>query len=192
MFRFSLLLLQVMGLQISQMSSTSKDQNLSLPKLRGDSCNWATYSERILNYLTSKCQWFHWHVKGTARKLEQLIEHDGNLYRSGSLAPLTDEEIEKHEETTDSYDQMQQLSVKLFTGPLTKPPSFKSRTRLTLHLCGEKLHQFMPTRGVFTRLTSWHNFKTSAIPRKKVWGMLIGVPRRDERIPQYVIKTCIT
>ena len=90
---------------LSDMSSTNNNQALSLPKLRGDSSNWATYSERILNYLTSKG--YRRHVLGTARKPETLVERNGSLYKPGSLAPLTDEELEKHEETVDTYDQMQ-------------------------------------------------------------------------------------
>ena len=86
------------------MSSTSNNQSLSLPKLQSDSSNWATYSERILNYLTSKG--FRRHIQGTARKPEQLIERNRSYYKQGSLAPLTDEDLEKHEETIESYDQM--------------------------------------------------------------------------------------
>jgi gag-polypeptide of LTR copia-type len=58
-----------------------------------------------LNYLTSKG--LHQHVLGTAHKLEELNECDGSFYKGNSLALLTDEEIEKHEETQDSYNQMQ-------------------------------------------------------------------------------------
>ncbi|KAF8223593.1 hypothetical protein L208DRAFT_1104906, partial [Tricholoma matsutake] len=90
---------------ISDMSSTSNNQVQSLPKLRGDSSNWATYSERVLNYLTSKG--LRRHVLGTARKPEELDEHNGSFYKRNSLALLTDEEVEKHEEAQDSYDQMQ-------------------------------------------------------------------------------------
>jgi hypothetical protein len=89
---------------LSDMSSNN-NQALSLPKLRGDGSNWATYSERILNYLTSKG--YRRHVQGTARKPETLIDRNGSFYRYGSLAPLTDDELEKHEETVDTYDQMQ-------------------------------------------------------------------------------------
>jgi len=73
--------------------------------LRGNSANWLTYSEHILNYLTSKglC----WYVLGTVCKPEALDEHNGSFYKWNSLAPLTDEEVEKHEEAQDSYDQMQ-------------------------------------------------------------------------------------
>ena len=90
---------------ISDMSLTSNNQTLSLPKLKGDSSNWATYSERILNYLTSKG--LRRHIQGTARKPEPLVERNGAFYKSGSLAPLTDDELEKYEETVDSYDQSQ-------------------------------------------------------------------------------------
>ncbi|KAF8222666.1 hypothetical protein L208DRAFT_1056239, partial [Tricholoma matsutake] len=49
---------------ISDMSLTSNNQNLNLPKLRGDSSNWATYQERIINYLTLKG--LKKHILGTA------------------------------------------------------------------------------------------------------------------------------
>ena len=90
---------------ISDMSSTNNNQALSLPKLRGDSSNWATYSERILNYLTSKG--YRRHVQGTVRKPETLIERDGSFYKSGSLAPLNNEVLKKHEDTIDTDDQAQ-------------------------------------------------------------------------------------
>jgi hypothetical protein len=41
------------------------------------------------------------------RKLEQLVERSGSFYRHGVLAPLTDDELEKHEASQDTYDQMQ-------------------------------------------------------------------------------------
>ena len=82
---------------ITDISSTNK--NLSLPKLRSDGSNWATYSERILNYLTSKG--YRRHVQGTARKPEVLTERNGSFYKSGSLSPLSDDELEKHEDATD-------------------------------------------------------------------------------------------
>ena len=88
---------------LSEMSSTSKA--LSLPKLCSDSSNWATYSERILNYMTSKG--YRRHVLGTACKPEVLIERSGVFYKPGMLNPMSDEDLEKHEEMTDLFDQMQ-------------------------------------------------------------------------------------
>ena len=108
---------------ISDLSLTNNNHVLSLPKLRGDSSNWATYSERILNYLTSKG--YRRHVLGTARKLEVLVEHDGKFYKppgpptnsepskdlasSKELEPkaISDDDLEKHENAVDLYDQLQ-------------------------------------------------------------------------------------
>jgi len=36
-----------------------------------------------------------------------LSERNGAFYKSGSLAPLNDDELEKHEDVVDLYDQMQ-------------------------------------------------------------------------------------
>ena len=89
---------------ITDMAS-STNKVLSLPKLRSDSSNWATYSERILNYITLKG--YRRHVLGTARKPERLDEHNGSFYKPNALAPLTDDEFKKHEEIIDLYDQAQ-------------------------------------------------------------------------------------
>ena len=89
---------------ITDMTSTSSNKML-LPKLRGDSSNWATYSERILNYITSKG--YRRHIQGIARKPETLDERNGAFFKAGSLAPLSDDNLEKHEDARDLYDQAQ-------------------------------------------------------------------------------------
>ena len=90
---------------ISDMSSTSSNQTLNLPKLRSDSSNWSTYQEQLLNYVTSKL--LKKHLLGTARKPVVLTEWNGSHYKPQSLAPLTDEELEKHEEEEETYEQKQ-------------------------------------------------------------------------------------
>ncbi|KAF8232239.1 hypothetical protein L208DRAFT_1272934 [Tricholoma matsutake] len=40
-------------------------------------------------------------------KLEELIKRNGSFYRHGSLAPLPDDTVKKHEETKNTYDQHQ-------------------------------------------------------------------------------------
>ena len=102
-------------------SSTSKV--LSLPKRRSDSANWATYSERILNYITSKG--YRRHVIGTARKPERLEKRNRAFHKIGSLAPLSDAELEKHEEATDLTIRRKRPSEKLFIVLSTKLPLFK-------------------------------------------------------------------
>ena len=102
---------------ITDMTSTTNSK-LLLPKLRSDISNWATYSERIQNYMTSKG--YRRHVQGTARKPETLNERNGAFYKSGSIAPLSDDELEKHEETVDQYDQMQ-AAVREIQLPTARP-----------------------------------------------------------------------
>lgn len=67
---------------ISDMSSTTNKETLNLPKLRSDSTNWATYQERIINYLASKG--LKKHVLGTARQPIQLEERGGDYYKPHS------------------------------------------------------------------------------------------------------------
>jgi hypothetical protein len=88
---------------ISDMSSTANNQTLNLPKLCSESSNWSTYQEHIINYLTSKG--LKKHLLSTVQKLVTLLEQNGDFYKPHSLAPLTDEEVEKHKEHEEAYEQ---------------------------------------------------------------------------------------
>jgi hypothetical protein len=78
---------------------------LSLPKLLANSSNWSTYQEHILNAITSKG--LKRHVMGNARKLADLTEINGEYYKPRALTPLEDDQLEKHEEAQDLYEQNQ-------------------------------------------------------------------------------------
>ena len=58
-----------------------------------------------INYLTLKR--LKKHLLGTARKLVTLQEWNGGFYKPHSLVPLTKEEVEKHEEDEEAYEQKQ-------------------------------------------------------------------------------------
>ena len=88
---------------ISDMSSTTNNQVLNLPKLRSNGSNWSTYQERILNYITSKG--LKWHLLDTVKKPVELREQDGLFYKGIKPDPLTEEEIEEHEGEEDKYKQ---------------------------------------------------------------------------------------
>ena len=88
------------------LSSTSlTNQASAIPKLSADGSNWSSYSEHVMNYLTSKG--LKRHLLGTARKPVDLIERDGGYFAPGHLGPLGDAEFEKHEEEQDEYEQKQ-------------------------------------------------------------------------------------
>ena len=85
------------------MSSSSSVKVINLPRLAEDGSNWVTFKERILNNLTSKGLMRH--IRGTARQPVQLTERNGAYYRPNELSPLSDEDLEKHEDFVDSYHQ---------------------------------------------------------------------------------------
>ena len=111
---------------ISDMSTTNpNNQKLFLPMLKGDSSNWATYLERILNYLTSKG--FCRHVQGTARKPETLIERDGLYYKPSSLAKL-----EKREGIVDTQQPKKSTSTPSATPQ--PPPSLTEESGCRIYV----------------------------------------------------------
>jgi hypothetical protein len=163
---------------LTDMSSTNNNQALSLPKLRGDGSNWATYSERILNYMTSKG--YRRHVQGTARKPETLVECEGKFYKPSSLLvsesdktstpvpPLSDDDLEKHEEAIDSYDQMQAAVREIIYRTVDKTTFLQSKMKATPHRSGRKLCQYTLIGEVCTKQTYLSNFRTLAIMKKRV------------------------
>jgi hypothetical protein len=58
-----------------------------------------------MNYLVSKG--LKRHVLGTARRPVELVERGGSYYKQNSIAPLNDDELEKHETEQDEYEQKQ-------------------------------------------------------------------------------------
>lgn len=94
---------------VYDMDSTSNNsKGLMVPKLKPDSSNWTTYSERVMNLLTSKG--LKRHVLGTARKPIELMTKEGAkgaYFKPGSDKPLNDDEIEKHEVEKDEFEQKQ-------------------------------------------------------------------------------------
>ena len=89
------------------MTLTTNAQILKLPKFWSDSSNWSTYQERIINHLTAKSPRLKKHLLGTVRKLVVLQEWNRSFYKPHSLAPLTDEEVEKHKEEEEAYEHKQ-------------------------------------------------------------------------------------
>ncbi|KAG5633044.1 hypothetical protein DXG03_008705, partial [Asterophora parasitica] len=89
-----------------------------LPKLASDGSNWFLYQERVLNALTSKK--LRRHVTGTARKPEDLTESGGDFFKRGSLAPLSDKELEVHEDEVDDWLQRQAQVREIIYGTVDK------------------------------------------------------------------------
>ncbi len=54
------------------------------------------------------------HLTGTVKKPAELTESNGDYYKPGELAPLFDDELEKHLELQDEYDQKEASMQEIF------------------------------------------------------------------------------
>ncbi len=54
------------------------------------------------------------HLTGTAKKPAELTESNGDYYKPGELAPLSDDKLEKHLKLQDEYDQKEVLMREIF------------------------------------------------------------------------------
>ncbi len=127
------------------MSESLSTQITSLPKLQPDGSNWSMYQERVLNTLTSKG--LKRHVMGTARKLVVLTERDGDYYKPGWLAPLSDEDLEKHEQEQDLYDQHQATVRDIIYRTVDKSTFLQVKGEKTADMVWKKLTSIHANKG---------------------------------------------
>ena len=85
--------------------SSEWSKGLTIPKLRLDGSNWATYSDRVINFITSKG--LKRYLLGTMWKPKKLSEVDGQFFLPGKNTLLMEEQIEKHKEEIDNYETKQ-------------------------------------------------------------------------------------
>jgi gag-polypeptide of LTR copia-type len=131
---------------ISDMSSTpSSNQILTVPNLIVDGSNWSTYSERVMSYLTSKG--LKRHVQGTARRPADLVERNGEYYRQGTLSPLNDEELEKHEKEQDKYKQKQASFREVFYRTVDKSTFIQVKNETDATAVWKKIVSIHANRG---------------------------------------------
>ena len=93
-----------MGQHDVSTGDTSSIKLTQLPKLVSDGENWLTYSERVMNAATARG--LRRHLVGTALKPSTLIEKNGKFFLDASdTTPLSDDAIDKHETSVDSWEQ---------------------------------------------------------------------------------------
>ncbi|KAF7349135.1 Retrovirus-related Pol polyprotein from transposon TNT 1-94 [Mycena venus] len=96
---------EVMGPEPNHSMSSSSLKLTKLPKLRDDGSNWGTYKDLVWNALIAKG--LRRHVVGTARAPPELESRDGEFFLPPRLAPLSEAELEEHEDKVDEYLQKQ-------------------------------------------------------------------------------------
>ncbi|KAJ6615137.1 hypothetical protein B0H10DRAFT_1761016, partial [Mycena sp. CBHHK59/15] len=87
------------------MSSSSLLKITKLPKLKDDGSNWGNYKDLIMNAIVAKG--LRRHAIGTAKPPPDLISRDGDYFLPNRMAPLSDTELEEHEDKLDEYLQKQ-------------------------------------------------------------------------------------
>ena len=130
------------------MQSSSGIKISNLPRLAEDGSNWVTYKERILNNLTSKGLMRH--VRGMARQPVQLTERNGSYYRLNELSPLSDEDLEKHEDFVDSYDQKEAQVREIIYETVSKSVFLEIKDESSAAGAWSKLVAIHEAKGIMT------------------------------------------
>ena len=85
--------------------SASTFKVISFPKLANDGSSWTTYQDCIVNAI--KVKGLCCHLLETACKLDDLTKWDSKFYKKDSMTLLSDDDLEKHEDTIDFYEQQE-------------------------------------------------------------------------------------
>ena len=130
----------------SNMSSSSSVKVVNLPRLAEDGSNWVTYKE--FNNLTSKG--LMQHIWGTAHQPIQLTERNSSYYRPHELSPLSDEDIEKHEDSVDRYDQKEAQVREIIYDTVSKSVFLKIKDESSAADVWSKLVAIHEAKGTMT------------------------------------------
>ena len=179
------------------MSSSSSVKVTNLPRLAEDGSNWVTYKERILNNLTSKGLMRH--IRGTARQPVQLIERNGSFYRPNELSPLSDEDLEKHEDSVDSYDQKEAQVREIIYKTVSKSVFLDIKDESSAARVWSKLVAIHETKGTMTytdtltklsmaRYADGKNMRAHISTMKELRERLaeMGNPINDDQFSAYI------
>jgi len=103
--------------------SSSTIKVVNFPKLAADGFNWPTYLEWINNAIIAVKR-LQRHLSETVHKPEELVEQDGKWYKmkgeNQEARPLTNDELDKHENKIDVYQQPEVQVCKIIYGTIDK------------------------------------------------------------------------
>ena len=131
---------------------------MDLPKLCSDGSNWSTYQECIPNYITSKG--LKRHLLGTARKPVELMERSGSFYKGTNPDPLTEEEIEEHEDEEDKYEQQQATVRKVIYQTIDKSTFLQVKNETTTATVWKKVISIYTDKGSMYETNLLTQFQT--------------------------------
>ncbi|RDB27836.1 Retrovirus-related Pol polyprotein from transposon TNT 1-94 [Hypsizygus marmoreus] len=174
--------------------STNK---VTVPKLASNGSNWPTYSARIMNTLTSKK--LRRHVIGTARQPEELQERNGSFYKEQMLNPLSDKELEEHEDAVEEWLQKEAQVREIIYGTVDQSTFLQIKNEPTAATVWKKLTSIHADKGIMFETDLLMRLQTSRYVegddmRKHLTDLTslkerlaeIGSPLSDESFASYI------
>ncbi|KAG6815603.1 hypothetical protein H0H87_000211 [Tephrocybe sp. NHM501043] len=148
---------QVMGPETTFDISTSK---VMVPRLSADGSNWTTYSECILNTLTSKklCH----HIIGKAPKLANLTEHKGFFFMGKNmLTLLLDKEIAAYKDEVELWEQKEAQVREIIYGSVDQSTFYQVKNEPTAAAVWKKLASIHTIKGAMFETDLLNQLQTS-------------------------------
>ena len=134
-----------MGQQEVSTSDQTTIKVTQLPKLASNSENWLTYQERITNAAATRG--LRCHLLGTALKPQSLVERDGEFYLPGSTAKLSEDDLDKHKTSVDSWEQKEAQVRKLIYNTVDNSTFLQIKGEKTATALWKKLTSIHRNKG---------------------------------------------
>ncbi|KAG6839092.1 hypothetical protein H0H87_001657, partial [Tephrocybe sp. NHM501043] len=140
---------QVMGPETTFDISTSK---VTVPRLSANGSNWTTYSERILNALTSK----------KLRRPADLMEHEGFFFMGkNTLTPLSDKEIAAYKDEVELWEQKEAQVQEIIYGSVDQSTFYQVKNEPTAAAVWKKLASIHANKGAMFETDLLNQLQTS-------------------------------
>ncbi|KAG6894007.1 hypothetical protein C0995_015334 [Termitomyces sp. Mi166 len=157
---------------------------LTILKLMADGSNWPTYQEHVTNAVTSKK--LQRHLISTACKLAELVKRDGSFFHNNnSLSPMSDMDIEDHEELMEEWLQKEAQVHEIIYGTVDQSTFHQVKGETTTLLSGENSHQFMNAHFVGNSEVDMHTHLANMVVIKECLAK-IGCPLSDASFASYI------
>ncbi|KAG6814917.1 hypothetical protein H0H87_006606, partial [Tephrocybe sp. NHM501043] len=148
---------QVMGPETTFDISTSK---VTVPRLSANSSNWTTYSERVLNALTSKK--LRHHIMGKAHKPANFMEHEGFFFMGKNmLTPLSDKEIAAYKDEVELWEQKEAQVQEIIYRSVDQSTFYQVKNKPTAAAIWKKLASIHANKGAMFKTDLLNQLQTS-------------------------------
>ncbi|KAJ7095458.1 hypothetical protein C8R43DRAFT_907942, partial [Mycena crocata] len=144
------------------MSSTSQLKITRLPKLKDDGSNWGNYKDLAMNTIIAKG--LRRHAVGTAKAPPALEERDGEFFLPNRLSPLSDDELEKHEDKLDEYLQKQAQVREVIYQSVTEATFMRIKGQPTAQLMLAHLVSIFEGKGEMVQIDTLTRLQSMRCP----------------------------